>query len=113
MVAHVLSPNLYTQFFRKTFYTWSSGRGLSPLAPIPSQFPTWGLSNHACFPIYSLSGSLPLFPCWALLLYFQSCVYPEAVLSRQSTWAGVPGEADSDNGLGVSKASFESLLFLC
>lgn len=86
MVAHVLSPSLCTQFFRKTFYTWPSGRGLSLIAPIPPQFTTWGLSNHACFPIYSLDGTLP---CWALALNFQSCVYPEAVL-KSRVWAGVP-----------------------
>lgn len=62
MVAHVLSSSLCTQFFRKTFYTWPSGKVPPSIAPIPPKFPTWGLSSHVSFQIYSLDESIPLHP---------------------------------------------------
>lgn len=84
MVAHVSPPSLCTQFFRKTFYTWPSGQVPSSTAPILPIFPTWGLSSHVCFPIYSLDGSIPLPP-------VLGCVFSAGAVLRQPLAGKIPG----------------------
>lgn len=76
MVAHVSSPSLWTQIFRKIFYTSASGKVPSATAPIPPKLPTWGLSSHVCFPVYSLDGSISLPP-------VLGCVFSTGAVLRQ------------------------------
>lgn len=84
MVAHVSSPSLWTQIFRKTFYTSPSGKVPSAMAPIPPKMPTWGLSSHVCFPIYSLDGSTSLPP-------VLGCVFSPGAVLRQPLAGKTPG----------------------
>ena len=80
--------------FQKDFYTSLSGKVPSATAPIPPKLPTWGLSSHVCFPIYSLDGSTSLPP-------VLRCVCSPGLSSgspwQVNTWAAVLWEAVLDN----------------
>lgn len=104
--SHVLAPSLCIRFFRKTFYTWPSGRALSPATPVPPKLPTWRSASPVCFLICLLYGTIPLPSCWV------GCIFSlVAVLRLCLGWCPMRG-GQVDSGLAVSKAGFESLLFL-